>query len=40
LPAWRRWLGGKTIVEQLISKAHGITVVVVDTGLKPENETS
>jgi len=40
LPAWKRWLGRKTIVEQLVRKAHGITVVVVDTGSKPENEAS
>ncbi|MCK9377211.1 MAG: histidine kinase [Syntrophobacterales bacterium] len=40
LPAWRRWLGARTIVEQLIRKGHGITVVVVDTGSKPEKETS
>jgi two-component system sensor histidine kinase KdpD len=40
LPAWNRWLGRKTIVEQLIRKTHGITVVVVDTGSKPENEAS
>ena len=40
LPAWRRWLGGKTIVEQLVQKAHGITIVVVDTGSKSEKEPS
>ena len=40
LPAWKRWLGRKTIVEQLIRKAHGITIVVVDTGSKPEDEAS
>ena len=40
LPAWKRWLGRKTIVEQLVRKAHGITVVVVDTGSKPEREAS
>ncbi|MGA9755721.1 MAG: histidine kinase [Desulfobaccales bacterium] len=40
LPAWRRWLGGKTIVEQLIHHAHGVTIVVVDTGSKPEKEAS
>jgi two-component system, OmpR family, sensor histidine kinase KdpD len=38
LPAWKRWLGPRTIVEQLICKAHGITIVAVDTGLKPEKE--
>ena len=37
LPAWKRWLGRRTIVEQLIHKAHGITIVVVDT-TKPEKE--
>jgi two-component system, OmpR family, sensor histidine kinase KdpD len=40
LPAWRRWLGGKTLVEQLILRAHGVTIVVVDTGSKPDNEAS
>jgi len=40
LPAWRRWLGGKTIVEQLINQAHGITIVVVDTGSKPDKEAA
>jgi two-component system sensor histidine kinase KdpD len=40
LPAWRRWLGGKTIVERLIHQAHGISVVVVDSGSKPEKEAS
>jgi two-component system sensor histidine kinase KdpD len=40
LPAWKRWLGGKTIVEQLIRKGHGITVVVVDTQLKTENDSA
>jgi two-component system sensor histidine kinase KdpD len=40
LPAWKRWLGGKTLVERLIQQAHGITVVVVDTGSKPEKEAS
>jgi two-component system sensor histidine kinase KdpD len=38
LPAWKRWLGRRTIVEQLIHKAHGITIVVVDTDSKPEKE--
>jgi two-component system, OmpR family, sensor histidine kinase KdpD len=38
LPAWKRWLGRKTIVEQLILKApRGVNIVVVDTQ-KPENE--
>jgi two-component system, OmpR family, sensor histidine kinase KdpD len=32
LPAWKRWLGRKTIVEQLILKApKGVNIVVVDT---------
>jgi two-component system, OmpR family, sensor histidine kinase KdpD len=30
LPAWKRWLGRKTLVERLILKARGLTVVVVD----------
>ncbi len=30
LPLWKRLLGKKTVVEQLILKAHGLTVVVVD----------
>jgi two-component system sensor histidine kinase KdpD len=38
LPAWKRWLGRRTIVEQLVQKAHGITIVVVDTGSKNEKE--
>jgi two-component system, OmpR family, sensor histidine kinase KdpD len=38
LPAWKRWLGRRTIVEQLIHKARGITIVVVDTNLKTEKE--
>jgi two-component system sensor histidine kinase KdpD len=38
LPAWKRWLGRKTIVEQLILKApKGVNIVVVDTQ-KPEGE--
>ena len=32
LPAWRRWLGHKTVAEQLIFEAPpGVTIVVVDT---------
>ncbi|MGA7579239.1 MAG: histidine kinase [Desulfobaccales bacterium] len=32
LPAWRRWLGQKTVAEQLIFEAPpGVTIVVVDT---------
>ena len=38
LPAWKRYLGRKTLVEQLILKARGVNIVVVDTELKPENE--
>lgn len=30
LPWWKRLLGRKTVVERLILKAHGLTVVVVD----------
>jgi two-component system, OmpR family, sensor histidine kinase KdpD len=37
LPAWKRWLGYKTVAEQLILKAKGVTIVVVDTALKHEN---
>ena len=40
LPAWKRWLGRKTLAEQLILKARGVTIVVVDAALKPENEAS
>ncbi len=36
LPAWKRWLGRKTLTEQLILKARGVNIVVVDTELKPE----
>jgi two-component system sensor histidine kinase KdpD len=38
LPAWQRWLGRKGIVERLIPKARGLTVVVVDTGADKEKE--
>jgi two-component system sensor histidine kinase KdpD len=38
LPAWKHWLGRKTIVEQLILKApRGVNIVVVDTQ-RPEEE--
>jgi two-component system sensor histidine kinase KdpD len=38
LPAWKRWLGRKTIVEQLILKApKGVNIVVVDTQ-QPESD--
>lgn len=37
LPAWKRWLGRKTVAEQLILKVKGVTVVVMDTALKHEN---
>jgi two-component system sensor histidine kinase KdpD len=30
LPFWKNWLGRKTIVERLILKARGLTIVVVD----------
>jgi two-component system sensor histidine kinase KdpD len=36
LSAWKRWLGRKSIAEQLILKARGVNIVVVDTELKPE----
>ena len=35
LPWWKRLLGRKTLVEQLILKAHGLTVVVVDAKTEP-----
>jgi two-component system, OmpR family, sensor histidine kinase KdpD len=38
LPAWKRYLGRKTLVEQLILKARGVNIIVVDTELKPDNE--
>jgi two-component system, OmpR family, sensor histidine kinase KdpD len=38
LPAWKRWLGRKTLAEHLILKARGVTIVVVDTELRTENE--
>jgi two-component system sensor histidine kinase KdpD len=38
LPAWKRWLGRKSIVERLILEApRGVNIVVVDTQ-KPEEE--
>ena len=37
-PAWKRWLGRKTLAEQLILKARGVTIVVVDSELKTESE--
>jgi two-component system, OmpR family, sensor histidine kinase KdpD len=40
LPAWQRWLGRKSIVERLILKARGLTVVVVDTGAEKEHENA
>lgn len=30
MPAWKRWLGRKNLVERLILRARGITIVVVD----------
>jgi|WetSurMetagenome_2_1015567.scaffolds.fasta_scaffold35440_3 two-component system, OmpR family, sensor histidine kinase KdpD len=38
LPAWKRLLGRKSLVEELALKARGVTIVVVDTESKPENE--
>jgi two-component system sensor histidine kinase KdpD len=38
LPFLKRWLGRKTLAEQLILKARGVTIVVVDTELKPEHD--
>jgi two-component system sensor histidine kinase KdpD len=38
LPAWKRWLGRKTLAEQLILKARGVHIVVVDTEVKPESD--
>lgn len=35
LPWWKRLLGRKTVVEQLILKAQGLTVVVVDARTEP-----
>jgi two-component system, OmpR family, sensor histidine kinase KdpD len=40
LPAWKRWLGRKSLVEELALRARGVTIVVVDTESKPENEAS
>jgi two-component system sensor histidine kinase KdpD len=36
LPWWKRLLGRKTVVERLILKAHGLTVVVVDAKAEPD----
>jgi two-component system, OmpR family, sensor histidine kinase KdpD len=38
IPAWKRWLGRKTLAEQLILKARGVNIVVVDAEIKPEPE--
>ncbi len=38
LSTWKRWLGRKTLAEQLSLKARGVTIVVVDTELKVESE--
>jgi two-component system sensor histidine kinase KdpD len=35
VPWWKRILGRKTVVEELILKAHGLTVVVVDAKAEP-----
>jgi two-component system sensor histidine kinase KdpD len=40
LPFLKRWLGCKTLAEKLILQARGVTIVVVDTELKTENEAS
>jgi two-component system sensor histidine kinase KdpD len=37
LPWWKRMLGRKTVVERLILKAHGLTVVVVDAKAEPKH---
>lgn len=39
LPFWKNWLGRKTIVERLILKAKGATIVVVDTGAENAERT-
>jgi two-component system sensor histidine kinase KdpD len=38
LPAWKRWLGRKTLAERLILLAQGVHIVVVDTEVKPESD--
>ncbi len=38
LPAWKRWLGRKTLAERLILQAQGVHIVVVDTEVKPESD--
>jgi two-component system sensor histidine kinase KdpD len=38
MPAWKRWLGCKSLAELLILKARGVNIVVVDTEIKPEDE--
>ena len=38
LPAWKRWLGRKTLAERLIIQATGVHIVVVDTEVKPESD--
>ena len=40
LPLWKRLLGRKTLVEQLILKARGLTVVVVDPTSESQRETN
>ncbi len=40
LPWWRRLLGRKTVVEQLILKAQGLTVVVMDPKAEPKGTGS
>ncbi len=38
LPFWKNWLGRKTIVERLILKAKGLTIVVVDPRTEDKEE--
>ncbi|MEI6260334.1 MAG: histidine kinase [Deltaproteobacteria bacterium] len=38
LPFWKNWLGGKTLVERLILKAKGLTIVVVDPRTEDKEE--
>ena len=40
LPFWKRWQGRKTLVERLILKARGLTVVVADPGTELKGESS
>ena len=38
LPFWKNWLGRKTLVERLILKAKGLTIVVVDPRTEDKEE--